>query len=279
MADEKLLETLYSGIRHYEASGKPYKPKWDYKLYTWGYGTPYKKGMKLSKDEAERQMRAHVASKMEQVLKRFPYLDQPEHQGRLLALTDLTYNSGAGWMKKGLGRAVERGDWADAERRFVQYNKVQEKDGRYRPLEGLTHRRKWGASLMRGQFYDPSGGAGGATTVLAGGGGEFLEEEPKAPSPENFLKTKGFGPTNEPQPVETPPEPVQAPSESPLGLPTQTPQETPQTAPVAAVEGGEVSMPGASPENAAPSPNAGVGTTISPVETRRFEGQEMIRKT
>src|SRR5210317_1053098 len=165
------LSPLYSGIKHFEAGGRPYKPKWDYKLMTWGYGTPYRKGMEMSPDIAEREMQAHVARKQAEILRRFPELGKPENSNRLMALTDLTYNSGSKWFNAGLGRAVARGDWDDASKRFVQYVKAGGET-----LPGLVKRRLWGVALMNDQVKDPHGFGGAATTVKAGGGGSYLDE-------------------------------------------------------------------------------------------------------
>ena len=168
------LSPLYAGIKHFEAGGRPYKPKWDYKLYTWGYGTPYKKGMEMSPEIAEREMQAHVARKQAEILRRFPELAKPENFNRLMALTDLTYNAGSKWFNAGLGKSVARGDWNDASRRFVQYNKAGGKT-----LPGLAKRRLWGVALMNDKVQDPTGFGGAATTVRAGGGGSYLDGSPE----------------------------------------------------------------------------------------------------
>lgn len=208
--------TLWSGIKHFEAGGRPYKKKWDYKLYTWGFGTPWRPGMTYDYATAESEMKRHAMNKMQQVVQRFPHLAKPENHNRLLALTDLTYNSGSKWFNAGLGRAVARNDWEDARRRFLQYDKVQEKNGRFRSLPGLTKRRRWGADLMVSKpNVDPTTYGGAATTVLAGGGGEYLPDEAGRPQLTGMMSLGGAVP---PTPEQKQPMPL--PEQGSLSLPT-----------------------------------------------------------
>src|SRR5262245_7615600 len=86
-------------------------PAWDYRQYTWGYGTkaPGPNGT-ISQDAADAALRAELGKAgdfVESVAPNAP-------QGVKNALASLTYNAGTAWAKSGLGDAVRAGDWDQA---------------------------------------------------------------------------------------------------------------------------------------------------------------------
>lgn len=90
----------------------------DYKQLSVGYGTRARfAGEVIDHAEAERRFMAEMAEAESSVRRFAPALDD----GTCAALTSLTFNAGAGWMKAGLGQAVKSGDLAAAREIFKQY--------------------------------------------------------------------------------------------------------------------------------------------------------------
>lgn len=126
-----------------EFEGFHSKPYWDYRQWTNGYGTRAKhKNEYITREEAEKRLlqeMAHAASLVSNFAKKHN-LDMPE--GVHAALTSLTYNAGAKWMRLGLGKRIAAGQYTLAKKNFVQYNKAGGKT-----LRGLVKRRhaevKW----------------------------------------------------------------------------------------------------------------------------------------
>jgi len=137
MATLVLRQKYIDAIKEFE--GWHPKPYWDYRQWTNGYGTRAKhKNERITRSEGEKRLRSEVAKAEKYVVQHADDLPEGIHA----ALTSLTYNAGPSWRRLGLGRAIARRDWADAKRRFVQYNKAGGKT-----LKGLVRRRlaevKW----------------------------------------------------------------------------------------------------------------------------------------
>lgn len=92
---------------------------WDYKQYSIGYGTKANSSTEVI-DEAEAIRRLTVEinaaeQQVEKVAKNAP-------KGVKQALTDLTYNAGAGWEAQTLGQLILVGNYEEAKAHVLQYN-------------------------------------------------------------------------------------------------------------------------------------------------------------
>lgn len=130
---------LVDAIKGFE--GYTPKSQWDYKQYSVGYGTRGAPGEVIDKPEAERRLGTEVG-KARSIVEQFA---PNAPAGVKDALTSLTFNSGADWTKAGLGAAVQRGDWADAKSRFLQYNRAGGSVN-----QGLVNRRNQEAQWFDG---------------------------------------------------------------------------------------------------------------------------------
>lgn len=114
-------------------------PYWDYRQWTSGYGTKAKnKNESITKDTAERRLKEELGN-AEKLVRNFLKKHEVEDdapEGVIAALTSLTYNAGAKWMKQGLGKKIRKGQWTSAKSNFVQYNRAGGKR-----LAGLVERR------------------------------------------------------------------------------------------------------------------------------------------
>lgn len=118
------------------------RASWDYQQHSNGYGTRARfPGEVIDRPEAERRFSDEIGAAARQVDAAFPNLPP----GARAALSSLTFNAGPGWMNAGLGDAVRRGDWNDAQSRFLQYNKAGGST-----LPGLADRRKSEAAWFTG---------------------------------------------------------------------------------------------------------------------------------
>jgi GH24 family phage-related lysozyme (muramidase) len=121
---------------YYELTRKHegFTPKafWDHKQWTNGFGTRARSPNEvIDKAEAQRRYDVEREKARAEVRKLGAF-----STGREEALTDLTFNAGAGWQNAGLGDAVKRGDWEEAKKRFLQYNRASGQ-----PMAGLARRR------------------------------------------------------------------------------------------------------------------------------------------
>src|SRR5262245_18566272 len=139
-----------------------YKPKWDVRQWTVGPGVRYRPGMDLSREGLERAFDEEIGQSRARVRQRFGDNLTP---GQEAALSSLDYNAGPRFMNAGLGKAIDRGDWADAQRRLLQYTSA---DPRYQ--RGLLNRRTaeagWLAPGSPGAGPLPEAMALGATPIL-----------------------------------------------------------------------------------------------------------------
>ena len=112
--------------------------KWDYKQYTYGYGTRAPgAGATITEADAATALIKEIASAAAAVEAFTPGAPIGVKQ----ALTDLTFNAGAGWESGGLGSAIKAGNYASAKQSILQYNHA---GGQV--LAGLTKRREAEAS-------------------------------------------------------------------------------------------------------------------------------------
>ena len=110
-------EGLVAFIKKQEAySAKAY---WDYKQYSIGYGTKANSPTEvIDEAEATRRMVVEVTAAekiVEKVAANAP-------KGVKQALTDLTYNAGAGWENGTLGKLILEGKYEEAKAVVLQYN-------------------------------------------------------------------------------------------------------------------------------------------------------------
>ena len=121
-----------------------YTPKasWDYKQHSIGYGTKARfPGETIDQAEADRRFQQEIGSARGYVRG----IGVPMQPGQEAALTSLTFNAGPGWINSGLGQAVRSGNWDEASRRFVQYNKAGGE-----VLPGLASRRNQEVAWLGG---------------------------------------------------------------------------------------------------------------------------------
>lgn len=123
--------SLVQAVKGFE--GYTPKAQWDYKQHSVGYGTRGKPGEVIDQPEAERRLGDEL-TKAQNIVQQFAP-GAPE--GVKKALTSLTFNAGAGWTQSGLGQAVKQGNWQEAQRIFLQYNKAGGQT-----LPGLVNRRQ-----------------------------------------------------------------------------------------------------------------------------------------
>jgi lysozyme len=135
--DEGLLEFVK------KAEGFAPTAKWDYKQYTYGYGTKAPgEGATITEAEAEVPLKQELAEAAALVEKFAPNAPKGVKQ----ALTDLTFNAGTGWETGNLGAEIKAGNYAAAAKSILRYNHA---GGQV--LDGLTIRRQSEASW----FNDP----------------------------------------------------------------------------------------------------------------------------
>lgn len=141
---QALDPSLVEAVKGFEG----YNPKatWDYKQHSSGYGTRAKAGEVIDRPEAERRLGDEL-TKAQNIVQQFA---PGAPDGVKKALTSLTYNAGAGWTQSGLGAAVQRGDWQEAQRIFLQYNKAGGQT-----LPGLVNRRQQEATWFNQQPQQP----------------------------------------------------------------------------------------------------------------------------
>lgn len=93
--------------------------QWDYRQWTNGYGTkahfPHEP---ITKATALLRLTIELESAQAAVEHFKPQLPD----GVRMALTDLTYNAGTGWMHAGLGQAVTAGDTDEIKTHLLQYD-------------------------------------------------------------------------------------------------------------------------------------------------------------
>lgn len=168
---------LVENIKGFEG----YTPKaaWDYKQNSVGYGTRAKyPGEVIDKPEAERRLQSEVGN-ARQIVEQFA---PNAPQGVKDALTSLTYNAGADWTRSGLGMAVKAGNYDEAARRFVQYNKAGGKT-----LPGLANRRQQEVQWFKGGNGQPvqtaDAGSNQQSAVL-----EWARRNPRHPTAQAILQ-------------------------------------------------------------------------------------------
>jgi GH24 family phage-related lysozyme (muramidase) len=114
------------------------KAYWDYKQYSIGYGTKANSPTEVI-DEAEATRRLTTEINIAEQAVEKVAANAPK--GVKQALTDLTYNAGAGWETQELGALIKAGNYIEAKAHLLQYNHA---GGQV--LAGLTARREAEAS-------------------------------------------------------------------------------------------------------------------------------------
>ena len=132
--------SLVQAVKGFE--GYTPKAQWDYKQHSVGYGTRGKPGEVIDQATAEQRLGDEL-TKAQNIVQQFA---PGAPDGVKKALTSLTYNAGADWTSSGLGAAVKRGDWKEAQRIFLQYNKASGQT-----LPGLVNRRQQEAQWFNQQ--------------------------------------------------------------------------------------------------------------------------------
>lgn len=119
------------------------RASWDYKQSSNGFGTRAKyPGEVVDRPTADARFDDEMG-KAANIVNAFA---PTAPDGTKAALTSLTYNAGDDWTKSGLGNAVKTGNWDEAKRLFVQYNRAGGK-----VLPGLADRRNAEVSWLGGQ--------------------------------------------------------------------------------------------------------------------------------
>jgi GH24 family phage-related lysozyme (muramidase) len=162
-----------------------YTPKasWDYKQHSVGYGTKARfPGETIDQAEADRRFQQEIGSARGYVRG----LGVPLQPGQEAALTSLTFNAGPGWINSGLGQAVRSGNWDEASRRFVQYNKA---GGQVLP--GLQSRRNQEVAWLGGNV--PAASASPTSPTMTTGAAPAMAQSYSGWTPESTDFAKKFG--------------------------------------------------------------------------------------
>lgn len=168
---QALDPSLVQAVKGFE--GYTPKASWDYKQHSVGYGTRANApGEQISQPEAEQRLNAELSKAASLVGAFAP--NAPE--GVKKALTSLTFNAGNKWMDSGLGQAVKAGNWPEAQRIFMQYNKAGGET-----LPGLVNRRQ-----QEAQWFDQQPGQGQG---MALGGPQQAPQPQMAGQPQQLPQT------------------------------------------------------------------------------------------
>lgn len=162
-----------------------YTPKasWDYRQHSVGYGTKARfPGETIDQAEADRRFQQEIGSARGYVRG----LGVPLQPGQEAALTSLTFNAGPGWINSGLGQAVRAGNWDEASRRFVQYNKA---GGQVLP--GLQSRRNQEVAWLGGNV--PAASASPTSPTMTTGAAQPMAQSYTGWTPESVDFAKKFG--------------------------------------------------------------------------------------
>ena len=154
---DKVPASFVGAIKREE--GFDARPRWDVKQWTVGYGTKAT-GPDERPDQAtlERRFQGEVSKASKIVDAVNPNLDPGTHA----ALTSLTYNTGDGWTRAGLGERVRAGDLQGAQQKFLEYANVAgapnaavaERRWREAQWFGRAEAPGGGPSMDKGQVYD-----------------------------------------------------------------------------------------------------------------------------
>jgi len=107
------------------SEGYTEKAKWDYKQHSSGYGTKAEPGDdKIPPDQRKAVYEKRFQNKIGEAAAMVDSFSSNLPPGIRAALTSLTYNSGPGWQKSGLGKAIKSGDYDRAREIFLQYHNV-----------------------------------------------------------------------------------------------------------------------------------------------------------
>jgi lysozyme len=192
-AEHGLDDKYVTSIKSFE--GYSERPQWDYHQWSSGYGTRASGPTDIQPREVlERRFKTELTKASYAVDQAFPNL--PE--GPRAALTDLTYNAGAGWMRQGLARSVAAGDWKSAQKQIQQYVNA----GGQR-LQGLVNRRSVTATWFtdapeyRTEPLQLARGADGTAASIPGGAQATFSQATTARQMSSKADPGAFGETEE----------------------------------------------------------------------------------
>lgn len=135
-------------------------PQWDYKQYSWGYGTRWQPGMPTSvtPETAKNYLFDELGKARTAVASRWPDLPQNVQEG----LSSFTYNLGPNWLRgdNALTDAITRGDWNAASHHMLAYDHAGGVENK-----GLYDRRNWEGGLIRDPNFLGMPVSGGAQTA------------------------------------------------------------------------------------------------------------------
>lgn len=122
---------------------------WDKRQYSSGYGTKGKPGEVLTRAEAEKRMREHVAGIDDYIGANIKVpLSQAQHD----ALTSFAYNLGIGALDE-IKDDINKGDFSTVAARMRTFNKAKDDvTGELVENRGLTARRDEEASMLEGRY-------------------------------------------------------------------------------------------------------------------------------
>lgn len=122
---------------------------WDKRQYSSGYGTKGKPGEVLTRAEAEKRMREHVAGIDDYIGANIKVpLTQAQHD----ALTSFAYNLGIGALDE-IKDDINKGDFSTVAARMRTFNKAKDDvTGELVENRGLTARRDEEASMLEGRY-------------------------------------------------------------------------------------------------------------------------------
>lgn len=126
-------------------------------VWTIGYGHTegVRRGMKITEEEAERYLRQDAAKALNDTMTLCPVLrDAPV--GKLIAITDFTYNFGAGRLRAStLRRLINEGEWEKVPAELQKWVWARDKEtGEMEQLPGLIKRRKAEVLLWIGESHE-----------------------------------------------------------------------------------------------------------------------------
>lgn len=112
--------------------------KWDYKQYSWGFGTKAPgPGLSITREQALQELNNHVQQDYTYLA---PLVLVPLNNNQWAALLSFSYNEGP-YNADNLVKNINNQDWDALGNQWQLYNKVQNADGSYFTSADLVERR------------------------------------------------------------------------------------------------------------------------------------------